>query len=552
MYTLPTRLKSALRDRTRRQRLLLIYAVGLVSLVLVFTVTYYWGMRTLEDQPRSIFQAFNTVIETMTTTGYGADAPWSTPTMNVFVATMQVSGVVIGFITLRVLVIPLFERTPLNLDDRLSVKTDHVVVAEYQRDTEVLLDELEALDVDYVLVEFDTEEAKRLSDEGYQAINGDPEERADLDRASIGQASLLITDAEDRTASVVLTALEANEDLRVISFTPSTRRKAALAEIGVDRSIAPHALIGQRLAEKATTPVSVDAPTDGEAVAIREVLVRRESPLHGIRVGDSPLASHPNLTLVAGWFDGELRLPPSPDDRLTPNTVLVVAGPERVIDDVTSEMANVRTVRASRHSRIVVAGLGEGGTAAIEALPSDVPTTSIDESADGTPDIVGDVTEPETLRAANIDAASALVVTVGDDATALLTVAMARSLAPDVEILVRVTDTEKTTAAFRAGADYVLSVQRVCARLVAAEVHGERVMDPVSQIRLVRADAGPFVGESLATVRRGTERGWTVVGLVRDGTVYTDEHATIEPGDEVFVAGSDEGIQRFERTVDTS
>ena len=43
-----------------------------------------------------------------------------------------------------------------------------------------------------------------------------------------------------------------------------------------------------------------------------------------------------------------------------------------------------------------------------------------------------------------------------------------------------------------------------------------------------------------------------MVGLVRHGTVYTDEHTTIEAGDEVFVAGSDEGIQRFERTVDTS
>src|SRR6056297_351552 len=127
------------RDLTRRQRLLLVYALGLSSVILLYVVLYYWGMRTLEDRPRSIFQAFNTVIETMTTTGYGADSPWETPLMNVFVAAMQLTGVVIGFVTLRVLVIPLFERTPLNLDDRLSLKNNHVVVAEYRRDTEVLL-----------------------------------------------------------------------------------------------------------------------------------------------------------------------------------------------------------------------------------------------------------------------------------------------------------------------------------------------------------------------------------------------------------------------------
>lgn len=537
-------------DLTRRQRLVLVYAASVISIVLVFTLFYDWGMQTLEGRPRSIFQSFNTVIETMTTTGYGADSPWTTPAMNVFVATMQVTGIVIGFVTLRVLVIPLFERTPLNLDDRLTVKNDHVIVAEYQRDTEVLLDELEELDVDYVLIESDEEEAKRLSDEGYQIINGDPERRADLDRASVEKASVLITDAGDSTASIVLTALEANEDLRVISFTASTRRKAALAEIGVDRSVAPHVLIGQRLAEKATTPVAVDSGADSDAVAIREILVRRESRLHGVRVRDSPLATHPNLTLVGGWFDGELHLPPSPDERLTPNTVLVVAGPENAIAEVTSEVAGVRTPRISAQSRVVIAGLGEGGTAAVETLPEDVPVTTIDESPEANPDVVGDVTEPETLEAADIEDASALVVTVGDDATVLLTVALARSLAADVEILARVTDTEKTSAAFRAGADYVLSVQRVCARLVAAEVHGERVMDPVGQIRLVRAAATPFAGESLAAVRRDTERGWTVVGLSRAGTVRTEGDLVIEPDDEVFVAGSDEAIQEFERTVD--
>jgi voltage-gated potassium channel Kch len=98
--------------------------------------------------------------------------------------------------------------------------------------------------------------------------------------------------------------------------------------------------------------------------------------------------------------------------------------------------------------------------------------TTIDEDPDTNPDVVGDTTEPETLRAAGIEQATALIVTLTDDSTALMTVAMARSLAADVEILVRITDTDKTSAAVRAGADYTLSVQRVCARLVAAEVHG--------------------------------------------------------------------------------
>ncbi|ELZ16835.1 TrkA-C domain-containing protein [Haloterrigena salina JCM 13891] len=539
------------RDLTKRQRLLVFFVVGLVSVVLFYTGIYNWGMRALENRPQSVFRSFQTVVETMTTTGYGADSPWTTPAMNVLMVTIQVTGVVIGFVTLRVLVIPLFERTPLNLDDRLTTKNDHVVIAEYQRDTDLLLDELEELDIDYVLIESDDEEAKRLSDDGYQAINGDPEDRDDLERADIERASLLITDAADRTASIVLTALEANEELRVVSFTESTRREAALAKVGVDRSVAPHALIGQRLAEKATIPLSRDW-SDEDEVDVSEILVRRDSPLHGVRVRDSPIANHPNLTLVAGWFHGELRLPPSPDDELAPDTVLVVAGPESELDEITDEIAGVRSRRIRSLSQIIVAGYGEGGTAAVEALPEDVSVTTIDESADPNPDIVGDVTEPETLREADIDDASALIVTVDDDSVALLTIAIARSLSSGTEILARVTDREKTKPAFRAGADYVLSTQQISARLVAAEVYGERVMAPTSQIRLIQADADPFAGESLADARRNTERGWTVVGVERDGTVRTDERITIEADDEVIVAGSDRAIQQFERTVATS
>jgi Trk K+ transport system NAD-binding subunit len=537
-----------LRNLTKRQRLLAVFVLGLAAIVGTYTVLYNLGMQFFEGRPQSVFRSFQTVTETMTTTGYGADSPWETPVMNVFVVAMQLTGIVIGFVTLRVLVIPLFERAPLNLDDRLSSKQDHVVVAEYKRDTGVLLDELEELGVSYVLVESDPEEAKTLSDAGYQAIHGDPETRTDLERASIGKATTLITDAGDRTASIVLTALEANEDLRVISFTPSLRRKAALAEVGVDRSVSPDALIGQRLAEKATLSVAVEEPTDG--IVIREVLIRRHSPLHGARIADTPVVTNPDLTLVAGWFDGEFHLPPDPDNRITPNTVLVVAGPAGAVEAAASQAAGVRTARSGRQSSVVVAGFGEGGRAAVEALPEDVSYTTVDQSTESGADVVGDVTEPETLRAADIEDASALVVTVDDDATALLTVAMARALSDGVEVLARVTDAEKASPAFRAGADYVLSVQRVCARLVAAEVHGERVIDPVGQIRLVRAASAPFAGQSLADIRRQRDRGWTVVGALRDGDVLTDAATTVEVGDEVFVAGSDEAIAEFERTVD--
>jgi len=536
----------SLADLSRRQRLIVLYVIGLTGVVVIYTLVYNWGMRTLEGQQHSVFRSFQTVVETMTTTGYGADSPWSTPWMNGLMVLMQLTGIGIGFFTLRVLIIPLFKWTPVRLDERLTPKADHVVVAEYRRDSEVLLDELQRLGISYVLVESDEEAAQRLSNEGYQIIHGDPEGRETLERASIRDAALLVADAGDRNTSIALTALDLNPDLRVVALTESTDRNRALERAGVDTAVVPHALIGRRLAHKATASVTVpEGMPVGEDVELREVLVRRNSPLHGVEVGETPFVDHPRLTLVAGWFDGELRLPPGRTDRLTPNTVLVVAGPEDVVDDVQAELSGVRSAR--EQTDVLVVGTGEGGRAAAAALPDDISVTTVDvEDCEGV-DVVGDAGDPETLTAAGIDGKTALIVTVDDDASALLATALARSLADDIEILARVIDTDKVRTAFSAGADYVLSIQRVTARLLAREVYGEDVVSPVSQIRLVRADGARFAGQSIAEANRGAGTGWVVVGVERDGAFRTAGTTRIGGGDDVLVAGTDGMIRAFER-----
>ena len=113
---------------SRRNRLILYYLLGLVVVISFYAILYNYGMRTLEGRRHSIFRSFQTAVETMTTTGYGADAPWKTPIMNAFVVFMQLSGIGIGFFTLRMIIIPLFTGAEVNLDDRLTPKDDHVII----------------------------------------------------------------------------------------------------------------------------------------------------------------------------------------------------------------------------------------------------------------------------------------------------------------------------------------------------------------------------------------------------------------------------------------
>jgi hypothetical protein len=63
---------------SRRNRLIIYYLFGVAAIVLLYTGLYNYGMAVLEGRQQSVFRSLQTVSETMTTTGYGADAPWDT------------------------------------------------------------------------------------------------------------------------------------------------------------------------------------------------------------------------------------------------------------------------------------------------------------------------------------------------------------------------------------------------------------------------------------------------------------------------------------------
>jgi Trk K+ transport system NAD-binding subunit len=539
----------SLGDLSERQWKVLKFILVLVGIILVYTLVYQAGMARFEGEQRSFVRSLQTVINTLTTTGYGGDAPWQSEFMNALLISYQISGVIMGFVTLRILIIPLFERAPVILDERLTAKDGHVVVCEYGRGKDVLLDELQASDVEYVLVDSDEEEALGLSNRDYQVIDGDPTKTETLQRASVEDAALVVVDARDRNASVILTARQLNEDARIVCLTETPERREALERVGADRVVCLPALIGQRLAEKAT--VTFDAETAPEVIGdgpvVRELVVRRGGPLHGATVAETAIASNPDLTVVAAWIDGELRLPPRDRDVLTANATLVVVGPEAAFDTLRPQLTDIRSPRA--HTSVVVAGLGEAGRSVVDSLPDgvEVTTLDVDESTDA--EVVGDASENAVLSEAGIAGATALVVTVDDDDVALLTAAVGRATSDDIEILARTTEDESVSKAFDAGADYALSEQRTTARMIASEIYRDRVFHPIGQVRFVEFAGESFAGGTLAEEGAQLEDGAVLVGVRRDGGFYTDDNTTISADDSVVAAGTDERLRELEYEI---
>ncbi|MFW6003472.1 MAG: potassium channel family protein [Halanaeroarchaeum sp.] len=546
----------ALGGYSRRHRRVLYYLFALVVVVLFYTVTYNLGMNYVEGRPQSVFHSFQTVIETMTTTGYGADSPWGTPFMNLYVVFMQLTGIGIGFFTLRLIIIPLFSSAEVDLDSRLSRKSDHVIICEYRRDSAVLLDELEDLDIDYVLISSDEENAIDLSNDGYSAIHGSPQEVESFERASLDSAQAVITDAHEANVDTILTVRSIRPDIEIVALTDDSDLEDILVEAGADTVLSPHGVLGHRLAQKAVAAFDAeirDAVELSEDFNVSEVPISHDSRLVGKRIRESQIRERTGANVIGAWIDGELQLPPSPDAIIESNTVLLVSGDDAALDALGEFTRRTRTFR--EHEEIVLLGMGEVGRAALAVIEdADIDVTTVDRDEEPGVDVVGDAGTRSVLQEAGADEAGAIIVGLPDDSTALLATVLTRSMNPDAEILVRISKAGDTRKALSAGADYVLSVPQVSARMVAMELRGEEVLEPASQIRLVQVSAEPFAGMTLIDSGIYERTGCRVVAIEDDEgiTSVVDPDRVIESGDHLTIVGADDAMHEFFKRYDVT
>ena len=131
------------------QRRTAYYLLALGGIMLGYALLYHWAMATYEGIDRTFLKSLQIVVETFTTTGFGSDAStWDTWQTNLLVIVMDLTGVVLIFLALPVLLFPMFEETisttPPTAVDGVE---NHVVICAYSTRIEMLIDELEVFDV---------------------------------------------------------------------------------------------------------------------------------------------------------------------------------------------------------------------------------------------------------------------------------------------------------------------------------------------------------------------------------------------------------------------
>jgi Trk K+ transport system NAD-binding subunit len=535
------------------QRRTLLYVVGLVGVIVAYTFAYDYGMTAFENRPRDFLHSLQVVVETFTTTGYGSDAPWSTDVMRVLVIVMDVTGVVLIFLALPVLLFPLFEEAmettaPTAVEEDIS---GHIVICTFTPRGETLVTELESWDVDYVIVEPDRETANDLYDEGYTVIHADPQSVEGLEHASLSSARALVADDSDQVnTSIVLTAREVDEDVRTISVVEEPDRERYHELAGADVVLSPRGILGRSLAGKVTTGVSAtlgDSIELGEDFDIAELPIHRGSDLVGTTLADSGIREETGVNVIGAWFRGQFQSPPSPDAELDGSTVLLVSGTESQLEQLkTMTLSNVRQYRTGE---TVVVGYGEvGQTICGELTAAGVPYTILDRQEKADVDVVGDATEPDDLRRVGVEDAQTVILALSKDTDTEFATLVVRDLNPDVEIIARAEGTENVQKIYRAGADYVLSLATVSGRMLASTIlREEDVISMDQQVEVVRTDADSLAGTTLGEADIRSRTGCTVIAVERNGDVLTElgPDVDIRRGDELVVAGTDAGVTRF-------
>ncbi len=538
----------------RWQRRTAYYLTVLSALVFGFTFAYDWGMTNVDGRPRTFLHSLQIVVETFTTTGFGSDAPWNTPFMNVLIIVMDTVGTVMIFLALPVFLFPAMEEilsttVPTAVENGQS---GHVVIATYSPRADSLIDELHRRDVEYIIVEPDRERATTLYENDYEVIHAEPDSVAGLEGANITDARALVADVSDELdTSIVLTARELSEDVRVVSVVedPDSTRYHELA--GADVALSPRPLLGERLAQVISTGVTTelgDGIEVGEDFDIAELLVQHGSPLAGARLADSRLREELGINVIGAWFRGEFQTPVDPETVLEPGTVLLVTGQHDQLEAL--EELPEAAVRELRRGETLVIGYGHVGQTATAALAeADQPYTVLDQHDVPGVDVVGEASDESALHEIGIEDARSVILAVPDDTEAEFATLVMRDLNPDLNIAARTEEEESVQKMYRAGANYVLSLAQVTGRMTASAVlEDEQVISMDAGVNVRRTAAPGLAGQTLAEADVRTQTGCTVVAIERNGDLLTElgPDFRVVDGDKLLVAGTADAVDRFE------
>ena len=537
---------SKLKRSTKR---LLALLVLLPAAVIVLGTLYKLGMDHLEESPRTLMQGIQWASETITNTGYGADNRWNDPVMALFVIITPFIGQFLVFLVFPVLVLPYIEeRFEVRLQHVLPPMEGKVLFYRYGPAIESLLEDFNSTNSPFVIFEEDMALARNLRDRGYSVVFGkladDPQALARVKQARAVVANS--TDYANASFTMVVRELGFGGPIYALADEPIYR--PPMIQIGATEVFTPSHVLGAALASRASTRISPPAEGMhrlGSRVGLAEFRVRAGSPLAGGRLGDLRLREEHGVSVIGQWYGGVFTTTKGPETRVDPGAILVAVGVHANLEKVERMAMPIR-----RTGPIVVAGYGAVGQKVVEMLhDAGEACVVIDRMSAAGVDVVGNVLEQAVLDQAKVREASAVILALSDDSESVFATAAVRDYAPEVPLIVRVLRTPNTVRLYRSGADFAISVGQVAGQILAYHLLAEQVIHVENRIKFSRVTAGDLAGAHpwRSPALEGT--GAKVIAVERAGDVLVefDDRFTVRPDDVLFVCGSTNSLERYQR-----
>ncbi len=507
---------------------LLKYLLFLFGVIGVYSVLFHFVMLYAEGQEHSWLTAVYWTLTVMSTLGFG-DITFHTDIGRLFSIAVLLSGVVLllimlPFVFVRYLYAPWIE-AQIRLQAPRAVPEGtrgHVIICRHDSITPGLIQKLQFSRTPYFVLEPDPVKAAQLVSDEISVITGEIDSRVTYEKLHVPEARMVFANAEDTVNSnITLTLREVSQQVPVVALAEDEESVDILELSGATRVLSLKRMLGEHLAARTDAGGGVAHVVGAfKDLQIAEFVVH-DTDLVGKTLKETRLRELTGVSVVGVWDQGNLRSAHS-GLRFSNHVVPVVIGSSEQIGQLNTLLGG----GAARQRPVLVIGGGRVGLAVARALQRRGVAVHMIEKTGGRREVMGsgvkfiegDAADRAVLRRANLEEASAVVLTTNDDAVNIYLTVYCRRLRPNMNIVCRITHEKNIEAIYRAGADSVLSYASLGKEYVISSVLGR---DPV----LLGAAADFFLtpvpstlaGKPLGESQIGARTGMIVIGIEAGG-----------------------------------
>ncbi len=519
--------------------------------VLICAVLYMQGMAKFEGSQRGFWQSLEIVVETLTGTGYGADAGWDHPLMILLMITLQLSGLTLLFSFFPLYMVPFFEA---RFEQRLPVEAPamegHFIIFRHSGAVSAVLGELEKADRPVLVVEEDEQEARRLHELGHKVIHRDLDDEGLLAAGLLRARTLIANGSDGENVTLALSARQLGFRGQIMALVGDGSYSEVMLAAGCDEVLAPRDLLAVALAARAServSPTLAGAHQLGDRLEIFQIRVQPDSRIAGQDLAKADIGARTGMVVIGQWVGGELNSDPGPDMVIQPGGILVVAGSHDGIERMIRLEAGTRPIASSGH--LIVVGNGEVGSQVIELLRDAGEKVMVIDRKDGPGvDLVGDIIDPVLIARASLEVAQGIILAIDSDVSTLFATVFLHDQCYGVPILARVNESENLEKIHRAGADFALSFSQVASSLMAERLLGRQTLELNPQLKLLKASGEALAGRHPSELKIRSRTGCSIVAVERGENLLTslDGDFRFEADDGVYICGGQEAVDRFE------